>query len=260
MVFGMSHAHDARPWQGHGRRLPRRHPRHRAPCLRARCDGHVTHTAGVFMLGLVTLSLSQFILPETLFPGSTSQRRDGPGHRALRLPRPAAALARRPRAARDLEPDGHGHAHGGTATPTTARPRARRATATRTIRQPRGGGDAMATPTAGTGTPRPPRRPSVALVDRPRLSGGLLPCPSALVVLLWPSRCTGRLRHGPDRRVLLRPRRSCSGIGLTVYTRGACSGACLRPRPLRGGAAVASAAIITTLGAALTLRSLPGIL
>ena len=66
-VFEHSRA-DARPRQGDGRRLAGTRGQ-RAP--RTRSSGAtvtVTHTAGVFALGLVTLSLSQFIVPDQLYP------------------------------------------------------------------------------------------------------------------------------------------------------------------------------------------------
>ena len=62
----------ARPRQGDGRRLPGRHPRDRpaTPWLLG-ATVTVTHTIGVFALGLVTLALSQYVLPEDLYPWLT---------------------------------------------------------------------------------------------------------------------------------------------------------------------------------------------
>ena len=112
----------------------------------------VTHTAGVFALGLVTLALSQYVLPEQLYPwlnlASGPARAPRRRRRAARRVRRARAPARPPCPRPRPRPRAHDHV-----TPTV--------TAT-----------TMTTPTwsaraAGMGA-----------------SAGLIPCPSALVVLL----------------------------------------------------------------------------
>ena len=102
----------------------------------------VTHTIGVFALGLVTLGLSQFIVPEQLYPW-------------LNL---ASGAARRSASAfRCCAGAGSG----------TTRARTRTGITTTTT----------------TTTHEPTRRAGAALLAV-GISGGLLPCPSALVVLL----------------------------------------------------------------------------
>ena len=124
----------------------------------------------MFALGIVTLSLSQFIVPDQLYPwlnlasgvmvvaiGAFAIR--DRLRRWLRRGRPRAAAAKA----------AHGH---GTTTPTTRRTST--ATSMRTTT-----GTIMAT---AIRTPR--RRALDALAGRARRLRGLLPCPSALVVLL----------------------------------------------------------------------------
>jgi ABC-type nickel/cobalt efflux system permease component RcnA len=101
----------------------------------------VTHTIGVFAIGLVTLALSQFIVPDTLYPWlnlATGVLVVGIG---------ASVFFARLRWGSD---HGHSHAHGGE-------------------------GHYHHHDHAG-----PSRRSLIAV----GVSGGLLPCPSALVVLL----------------------------------------------------------------------------
>ena len=63
----------------------------------------ITHTAGVFALGIVTLSLSQFIVPDQLYPWlNLASGVMVVGHRGVRDPRPAEALAGRRAAAARL--------------------------------------------------------------------------------------------------------------------------------------------------------------
>ena len=100
-----------------------------------------THTAGVFALGLVTLLLSRFVVPDHLYPwlNLTSG--------VLVVGIGAAVLAARWRHRR-VHRQGHGHDH------------------------PHGHGHA------------PGERISARSLVAVGISGGLLPCPSALVVLL----------------------------------------------------------------------------
>jgi nickel/cobalt transporter (NicO) family protein len=64
-----------------------------------------THTAGVFALGLVALLLSQYVLPETLYPWLNLLSG------ALVLAVGAAVLRQRMRAARGHHHHSHGHDH-----------------------------------------------------------------------------------------------------------------------------------------------------
>ena len=103
-----------------------------------------THTAGVFALGLVTLALSQFIVPDTLYPWlnlASGVLVVGIGASVL------ATRIRRRRAHAHGQSHGHGHHH----------------------HHDHSHGD--------TG-------PSLRSLLAVGVSGGLLPCPSALVVLL----------------------------------------------------------------------------
>jgi len=118
----------------------------------------VTHTIGVFALGLVTLALSQYILPEQLYPWLTLisglmvvavgagvlrsrlRRRKDPGH---------------------AHSHGHGHTHG--------------------ERNTHGHGHSHA---HGHAHPHGDRRLGTAGILSMGAAAGLLPCPSALVVLL----------------------------------------------------------------------------
>ena len=146
----------------------------------------VTHTIGVFGIGLVTLLLSQFIVPDQLYPWLTL----------------ALGPARRPRRHR-CAPSAPSHGRVG-------RPRSR-------------GWRARArSPSQERGTPswaRPPARPSApsrrderrSLSSRGILgvgvAAGLLPCPSALVVLALGHRGSPDwLRLRADRSVQPRSR------------------------------------------------------
>ena len=66
----------AGPRQGDGGRLSGRHARERrATRSLLGATVTVTHTIGVFALGLVTLALSQYILPEDLYPVAEARLR-----------------------------------------------------------------------------------------------------------------------------------------------------------------------------------------
>ena len=263
MVFGMAHALTP----GHGKAMvaaylagTRGTARH-AFALGATVT--ITHTAGVFALGLVTLSLSQFILPETLYPW-------------LNLASGVMVLAIGLYAFRDrlrrwlggrVRPEDVEHGHGARRPRPRARrrpwARARRGTATRTTtatarrrRRPR------PHPRRARPLARGAGRPLVALADRARHLRRAHPLPvGARRAALGHRAAPGGLRHGADRRVLLRPRRVVSGIGLTViYARRLFQRLPADRGRFVAALPIASAAIITTLGAALTLRSLPGVL
>jgi nickel/cobalt exporter len=100
----------------------------------------VTHTIGVFALGLVTLALSQYILPEQLYPWLTLIS-------GLMVVAVGAGVLRS-RLRRRKDP-GHAHSHG-----------------------------------HGHAHPHGDRRLGTAGILSMGAAAGLLPCPSALVVLL----------------------------------------------------------------------------
>jgi ABC-type nickel/cobalt efflux system permease component RcnA len=207
----------------------------------------VAHTATVFALGFVTLTLSAFILPETLYPwlnlvsglmvlvlGLTAIRQRVLTYRAGR----AASRA----TAHEL-PHEHGHAHGHDHQHGHAHDDGH-------AHDHGAHGHSHAPPEAITW------RSLLAL----GVSGGMIPCPSALVLLLG-SIALHRTAFG----VLLVCAFSLglagvvSGIGLAVlyarrlFARIPSSGRAIRGLP------VASAAVITVLGLLLTLRALPAL-
>jgi nickel/cobalt transporter (NicO) family protein len=198
----------------------------------------VTHTAGVFALGIVTLSLSQFIVPDQLYPwlnlasgvmvvaiGAFAIR-----DRVRRWWR-AARSSSAAEAGHDHE-HGHEHAHD--------------------HGHDHGHGHSHA----------PPEELSMRSLIGLGVSGGLLPCPSALVVLLS-AIALHKLAFGLALIVAFSFGLASviSGIGLAVlYARKLFSrlpsdhGRIVQVLP------VASAVIITVLGLLLTARSLPGVM
>lgn len=123
----------------------------------------ITHTAGVFALGVVTLLASQYVVPEQLFP--VLSLLSG----AIVVTIGAGLLIRRVRAAIDWHShdpaDTHGHDHDHTSDPR--------------IPHSHGGRFHSHLPPGADGSPVT-WRSLLAL----GISGGILPCPSALVVLL----------------------------------------------------------------------------
>jgi ABC-type nickel/cobalt efflux system permease component RcnA len=237
LVFGMVHALTP----GHGKTMvaaylagTRGQARH-ALILGATVT--VTHTAGVFALGIVTLSLSQFIVPEQLYPWlnlASGVMVVGIGVFAIRdrLRRWLRAVRPRSAAAPAAHEHGHDHAHD--------------------HGHDHGHGHSHAAPDELS------MRSLVAL----GVSGGLLPCPSALVVLLS-AIALHRLAFGLALIVAFSFGLASviSGIGLAVlYARKLFTrlpsdhGRIVQVLP------VASAVIITTLGLILTARSLPGVM
>jgi nickel/cobalt transporter (NicO) family protein len=183
----------------------------------------VTHTASIFVLGIVTLYLSHSILPETLYPwlsvvsglvvvamgGSILVRR-----------------ARRLRAASHRHHHAHDHHHG-----------------------PRGH------------THAPPGADGSAITSRSMLalgvSGGILPCPSALVVMLG-AIAAHRVAFGLLLVVAfsLGLASTLTGVGLVVvYARRLVDRVPSSGR-LVEAAPTFSAAVITLLGVGLTVQAL----
>jgi nickel/cobalt transporter (NicO) family protein len=197
----------------------------------------ITHTAGVFALGIVTLSLSQFIVPDQLYPWlnlASGVMVVSIGAFAIRDRLKRWLRAARPRlssapAAHDHGHD-HAHDHG----------------------HDHGHGHSHAVPEELS------MRSLVAL----GVSGGLLPCPSALVVLLS-AIALHRLAFGLALIVAFSFGLASviSGIGLAVlYARKLFTrlpsdhGRVVQVLP------VASAVIITVLGVVLTARAVPGVM
>jgi ABC-type nickel/cobalt efflux system permease component RcnA len=179
----------------------------------------VTHTIGVFALGLVTLALSEFVVPETLYPWLNLVSA------ILVVAVGLAVLRLRVRAAR---PHAHAHAH---------------------AHHHHHGHTHV--PARGRGL-----RGLVAV----GVSGGLLPCPSALVVLLA---AVSLHRVGYGLVLILAfslgLAAAITGIGLlavgakSVFGRLSFEGRLVRALP------AVSALVIIGLGIAMTVRTLPTI-
>jgi ABC-type nickel/cobalt efflux system permease component RcnA len=128
----------------------------------------ITHTAGVFALGLITLFAAQYVVPERLYPILSFISG------AIVVLIGLSLFARRLGAALGFAPHEHehGHEHG---QPPPGHEHADAAT----LAHSHGGGTHTHMPPGVDGT-RVTWRSLLAL----GISGGLLPCPSALVVLL----------------------------------------------------------------------------
>jgi ABC-type nickel/cobalt efflux system permease component RcnA len=238
LVFGMVHALTP----GHGKTMvaaylagTRGQARH-ALILGATVT--ITHTAGVFALGIVTLSLSQFIVPEQLYPWlnlASGVMVVGIGAFAIRdrLRRWLRAARPRPAVSRD---HGHEHAHDHA----------------HDHGHDHGHGHSHA----------PPDELSMRSLVALGVSGGLLPCPSALVVLLS-AIALHRLAFGLALIVAFSFGLASviSGIGLAVlYARKLFTRVPSDHSRIVQVLPVASAVIITALGLILTARSLPGVM
>ena len=177
----------------------------------------VTHTIGVFALGLVTLGLSQWIVPDQLYPW---------------LNLAAGLLGRRDR-------------RGGAAI-------ARRGVA------PRAGARARASPSTTTTTTTHEPREGFRGLLAVGVSGGLLPCPSALVVLLA-AVSLHRVAFGLLLIVafIAGLALSITGVGLVAvlakraFARRSFDGRLVRALP------AASAVVILVAGVAMTVHALP---
>ncbi|HYO98904.1 MAG TPA: sulfite exporter TauE/SafE family protein, partial [Pyrinomonadaceae bacterium] len=140
----------------------------------------ITHTAGVFALGLVTLFASQYIVPERLFPilGVVSG--------GIVLVMGLSLFTSRLLAALGLRSHDHGHTHGDEHAHEHTHDAAHSHAYEHThdgdpaLPHSHGGGRVHSHLPPGTDGSRVTWRSLLAL----GISGGLLPCPSALVVLL----------------------------------------------------------------------------
>jgi ABC-type nickel/cobalt efflux system permease component RcnA len=182
----------------------------------------VAHTAGVFAIGLVTLALSQFLLPEQLYPWLTL------ASGLLVVAVGASVLRQRLRARRVHEDHDHGHghhhdhAHG----------------------HHHHDNDLTSKGILGVG-----------------VAAGLLPCPSALVVLLS-AIALHRVGLGLALIVAFSVglAATITGIGLVaVYARRVFGRISLDGPVVRALPSV-SAALILAVGVAITVRAVPGVL
>jgi ABC-type nickel/cobalt efflux system permease component RcnA len=194
----------------------------------------MTHTIGVFSLGLVTLLLSELVVPDELYPWLnlvSAVLVVGVGAAVLRQrvhsARAGAAHARAHR-------HGHAHHHHHEHEHLTEEEHAR-------AHLPEGGSGARGLLAAG-------------------VSGGLLPCPTALVVLLA-AISLHRVAFGMALILAFSVGLAAvvSGIGLlAIGARGAFSRLSLEGPLVRALPAV-SALLILGIGVAMTLRALPGV-
>jgi nickel/cobalt transporter (NicO) family protein len=183
----------------------------------------ISHTAGVFALGLVTLGLSQFILPERLYPWLTLVSG------LLVVAVGAAVLRQRLRSRGDGHHHGHDH-HDHHAHEHPEHPEHDDALTSKGI--------------LGVG-----------------IAAGLLPCPSALVVLLS---AIALHRVGLGLALILAfsvgLAATITGIGLVaVYARRA-FGRLSLDSPLVRVLPAVSAALILAVGVLITARAIPGVL
>ena len=193
----------------------------------------VTHTTGVVALGLVTLFLSHYIVPETLYPWL------GVLSGVLVVVMGASILARRLAPVRPAHAHhhdhGHDHAHD------------------HHHHHGHGPGGHTHMPPGANGAPVTPRR-LLAL----GISGGILPCPSAMVVMLG-AIALHRVAFG-----LVLVFAFSLGLALTLTSIGIAvvhARRLLERLPVRAGGLARriptiSAAVITALGVGLTIRGL----
>ena len=188
----------------------------------------ITHTLGVFGLGLVTLLLSQFIVPDTLYPWLNLVA----GVMVVAIGVSVLRARLRRRRGHDASP------------PSRPRPPARP--------RPRSRARALATSC--------PDRLSARSLVAVGVSGGLLPCPSALVVLLA-AISLHRVAFGLVLIVAfsLGLALTITGIGLVavyakrVFGRMSMEGRLVRLLP------AASALVILVAGVLMTARAIPKI-
>jgi nickel/cobalt exporter len=181
----------------------------------------VAHTAGVFGLGIVTLGLSQFIVPERLYPWLTLAS-------GLLVVVVGASVFRQRLRGRHRHPHAHDHDHGHDG------------------HHDHHDHDHEMTSKGILGV---------------GIAAGLLPCPSALVVLLS---AIALHRVGLGLALIVAfsfgLAATITGIGLVaVYARRAFSRVSLEGRLVRALPA-ASAALILVVGVVITAKALPGVI
>ena len=189
----------------------------------------LTHTIGVFTLGLITLALSQFLVPETLYPWLNLASALTVVAVGITVLRSRALAWLRPKPAHHHHDHDHEHPHDHDHEHTHSH-----------------------VPAEGTGW-----RGIVAV----GVSGGILPCPSALVVLL----AAISLHRVAFGLVLILAfslglAATVSGIGLVaVGARRAFGRMSFEGRLVRALPAI-SALVIFGLGVAMTFRAFPRVL
>jgi ABC-type nickel/cobalt efflux system permease component RcnA len=224
----------------------------------------VTHTAGVYVLGLVTLFLSQYILPERLYPilqavsgllvvgiGLWLLARRVSG---LRIGRWNLGAAPPPMAVHE-----HSHTHSEDHSHAPAGRFQRLVNA----RREREHGEGLTHSHGGaTHSHAVPAQMSLKSLVAMGISGGLVPCPGALVVLLG---AVALQRVGFGLLLIVAFSLGLAavlvGIGfLLVYARGFFNNFSLGGSWGQRLLPVASAFVITAVGAALTMSALPAVL
>lgn len=192
----------------------------------------ITHTAGVFALGLVTLFASQYVVPERLFPVLSL------ASGAIVLAIGVSLFVKRLRAALGVPVElahrhdaGHGHDHGG---------------------HDHGAHTHSHLPPGADGEPIT-WRGLLAL----GVSGGLLPCPSALVVLLA-AIALNRVAYGLLLVVAFSAGLAAvlTAVGLAFLYAGRRFGASRRLQPLVRLLPVGSSIVIACIGAAICVEAL----
>jgi nickel/cobalt transporter (NicO) family protein len=185
----------------------------------------VTHTIGVFALGLVALALSEYVLPEDLFPWLnlvSGLLVLGVGAGVLR------SHLRRRRHQRLHHHHGHDHAHGHSHDHEHGHSHA------------------------------PPERISWRGLIAMGASAGLIPCPSALVVLLG-AVAQGQIALGMILIVAfsLGLAATLTGLGLAVVLAGRALGRLNVPSGLATAVPAISALLIVGVGFVLTIQAVP---
>ena len=206
----------------------------------------VTHTAGVFALGLITLALSQFIVPETLYPWLTLAS-------GLLVVGVGASVLRQ-RLRTGSWHGGHSHAPGGHAHLHEA--------GDHDHDHHHDHGHAHVHPHThdhdqGRATPEDVSSKGILGVG---IAAGILPCPSALVVLLS-AIALHRVGFGLALILAFSIGLACTvtGIGLVavlarrVFSRVSFEGPLVRVLP------AVSALVILCVGVVITLKALPGV-
>jgi nickel/cobalt exporter len=222
-AFGWGAVHALSP--GHGKTMvaaylvgTRGTPRH---ALLLGATVTITHTIGVFALGFVALALSQYVLPEDLYPWLNLVSG------ALVVVVGVSVLRGRLRRKQHHHELGHGHAHG------------------------HGG--------SGHGhSHAPPERLSLRGLLALGASAGLIPCPSALVVLLG-AVAQGQIALGMILIVAfsLGLAATLVGLGLAVVLAARSLTRLRPPGRLVNALPTASALVIVAVGCVLTANAVP---
>ena len=227
----------------------------------------VTHTAGVFALGAITLALSEFVLPETLYPwlnlvsgllvvviGATVlrghlRRRRAPTHHTSARHARASPPRSRPRAPSPLPAVGHDHHHA---------PASRARRAWRRVSSQFGGHHHHHGDDHDHAHSHLPQEPGMRGLLAMGAAAGLIPCPSALVVLL------GAVAQGQIALGMLLIVAFSVGLAATLTVLGLAvvlASRALRnvnvPHGLMTALPAASAVLIVAVGCALTINAIP---